>query len=271
MESKCSGAIKKFRKKIINTNLIKTKNSMKKILTAISLMVGTALLYGQGSIEIYNIGAANGNYTNMTISTFAGGPGATGTGGLGGGLTVTAANGFYYTLLIAAYGGAAPADTPTAGPWSQAVNSSTSLPATATNYLVAGGMRAAGGSGGLNINSWAAATTNYFMLVGWSANLGSTWAEVSTELGASWSAASILAETGVAYSSGNNYFFGVSPVAYTFSGSPAPGTPTSIFGGNGLTAGITLDAVLPQIVPEPSTIALAGLGGLAMLMFRRRK
>jgi hypothetical protein len=238
---------------------------MKKILTAISLMVGTAFLYGQGSIEIYNIGAANGNSTNTSISVFANGSGS---GGIGG-LTGTAANGFYYTLLIAAWGGAAPADTPTAGPWSQAVNASTSLPATATNYLVAGGMRAAGGSTGLNINSWPAATTNYFMLVGWSANLGSTWAEVSTELGAGWSAASILAQTGVAYSSGNNYFFGVSPVAYTFSGSPTPGTPTSIFGGTGLTAGITLDEVLP--IPEPSTIALAGLGGLAMLMFRRRK
>jgi hypothetical protein len=45
------------------------------------------------------------------------------------------------------------------------------------------------------------------------------------------------------------------------SGNPAPVTFTSAVAGQYDVGGI---------VPEPSTMALAGLGGLSLLMFRRR-
>jgi hypothetical protein len=45
-------------------------------------------------------------------------------------------------------------------------------------------------------------------------------------------------------------------------------TPEALFSGTGITQGFTLFAVP---VPEPATMALAGLGGLSLLLFRRRK
>jgi hypothetical protein len=39
--------------------------------------------------------------------------------------------------------------------------------------------------------------------------------------------------------------------------------------GSGITGGITLMST--TTIPEPSTLALAGLGSLSLLLFRRRK
>jgi hypothetical protein len=41
--------------------------------------------------------------------------------------------------------------------------------------------------------------------------------------------------------------------------------PFPLFGGTGITQGFTLG------IPEPSSIALAGLGAATLLLFRRRK
>jgi hypothetical protein len=49
---------------------------------------------------------------------------------------------------------------------------------------------------------------------------------------------------------------------------PTPGTPTTFTGWNALNENLVLS---PTAVPEPSTMALAGLGSLAALMFRRKK
>jgi len=220
---------------------------MKKIIAILSLAVGVySSSQAQGLVSVYNIGGVYANHTNSALSVYDGG---TGNGGVSG-LASTAANGFYYALLIAtnAFSVApSPSLNPTSTEWSAAMM--------ATNYLVGGGIRGSGGSGGVAISGWAGGQTNYIELVGWSSSLGTTWSQVASQVA-----------SGSFTASG---FFGVSSLAYvTAATSPSPAT--SIFGGTGLASGVTMYAVTTS-VPEPSTMALAGLGGAALLLFRRRK
>jgi len=216
---------------------------MKKIIAALLIAAGAySYANAQGLVEVYNIGGGNANMTNGATSTYNGG---TQTGGTSA-TAPNVANGFYYALLTSAFGGPAPAANPATGPWT--------LSLMATNYLVNGGIRAAGGASGTAVSGWAGGQTDYIELVGWSASLGTTWSQVSAEI-----------------ASGNfiaNGFLGVSPVAeVTAATSPSPAT--SIFGGTGLSSGITMYAVTPT--PEPATMALAALGGASLLLFRRKK
>jgi hypothetical protein len=219
---------------------------MKKIIAMLLIAAGAySYANAQGLVEVFNIGAANANSTNTGVSAYNNPPG-TQAGGTGG---ATAVGGtFYYALLIAATGGPAPSANPTSGAWS--------LGLMATNYAAAGGIRAAGGAAGTSVAGWAGGTTDYIELVGWSASLGSTWSQVEAEV-----------------ASGNylaNGFFGVSSVGQVTAAS-APSPATSIFGGTGLSSGITMFSVTPLPTPEPGSIALAGLGGMALLALRRKK
>ena len=97
-----------------------------------------------------------------------------------------------------------------------------------------------------------------FVVIGWSANIGSTWQSVQSYLlnptVTGWVGESIVSG---AITPGN-------PQA-----SP-PSTPASLFGGaatTGVLHGFTLGVVA---VPEPATLAVMGLGGLSLLLFRRR-
>lgn len=95
----------------------------------------------------------------------------------------------------------------------------------------------------------------YFEIVGWSSSLGTTWSSIQSQLNNNWSAGG---------------FFGTSTVGQATSGVPPLGTPASLFGtGTGQVAPFTMYTVTP--VPEPTTLALAGLGGLSLLLLRRRK
>jgi hypothetical protein len=83
--------------------------------------------------------------------------------------------------------------------------------------------------------------------------------------------ATVLAE----YQSGQwvgSGYFGYSAAGSVTSG--GVGTPPSngnpLFGGTGI-SGFDLYAVGGTVVPEPTTIALIGLGGLGLAMIRRRK
>ena len=102
-----------------------------------------------------------------------------------------------------------------------------------------------------------------FVVIGWSANIGSTWQAVQTYLNNptvnGWVGESIVSG---AITPGN-------PNA------APPGLPTALFGGNstanvlhGFTLGMVSGSV---VVPEPTTLAVMGLGGLSLLLFRRRK
>jgi hypothetical protein len=147
-----------------------------------------------------------------------------------------AAGSYYFGLLTSASG---------------AANTFTFAGIYATNVTAPG--RFIGGT--QTVNGWAPGTTVFYEVAGWSASLGATWQP-------GWLLGNFGAASG---------FFGISGSASGASGGgtpPAP--PLPLFGGTGLTSGFNL-APTGAVVPEPSTMALAGLGAAALLIFRRRK
>jgi hypothetical protein len=225
---------------------------MKKLLTILALASAATFVHAQGTVSLQNGAAAYFVSTNAAVL------------GQGIGVTAKTALGFDYAVLTAAYGGPAPSSNPLDGAWTGAI-------LTGNNFTItAGGIAGQGGNAGAAAAGWGAPTAGqytdgtekYFMIVGWSSNLGSTWATVSANLASSWATPW----------GANQAFFGTSVIGFGFSGGgpallPAPSlfNPTAGMPG-GLTSGFQL-----MVVPEPTTMALAGLGGLSLLLFRRRK
>jgi len=223
---------------------------MKKILVLISMVGVTTLLQGQGYIEFY--GSAANIQTNTTIFALNGTPGA------GMGKTYSGTTGFLinYTLLYEA-SALSGSSAPTNSAWSPVLLFGGSTVANGTNGTGPGTMGGPGGAGGIQVNlpTTAAASVE---LVGWSANLGTSWSAVQSELLAgNWGNAT-----------GSSGFLGYSTVGtmtpFVTAGAGDPALFTAVWGN----ATLVLNTVL---IPEPSTIALAGLGGLSLLLFRRRK
>jgi len=96
-----------------------------------------------------------------------------------------------------------------------------------------------------------------FVIIGWSANIGSTVASLT----------SFFANNGPA-----NGFVGESAISGNI-GTGTAGTlnsPPSLLGGSAPSIP-AFDLGYTQPTPEPTTLALAGLGGLSLLAFRRKK
>jgi hypothetical protein len=116
---------------------------------------------------------------------------------------------------------------------------------------------------GIAIPGTALGGTSAILVRGWSASLGATWAQANANRG-------II-----------DGYFGSSAVAPNFlmGGDGGAGfiQPAPVFGGSngiiptGLNNGFTLTFVSAGIIPEPSSMALAGLGAASLLLFRRRK
>ena len=165
------------------------------------------------------------------------------------GVTSKTAGSFYYALLVntATYAGA-PSTSITDNPFDSSWKFSGAM--ATNNTFVAGGLT----GGTATIANWAPGSTAYVEVVGWSANMGTTWA----------AAAALI--------SGGNLnltdLWGNSLVGYLTAGGvgtpPSPGAP--VFTTTGIPAGFQLTSV-----PEPATVALIGLGGLGLAMIRRRK
>jgi len=122
----------------------------------------------------------------------------------------------------------------------------------ATNTAGAG--RLGPGTYSPSVAGWAPGTTMFYEVAGWSASLGTTF-------NAGWLTGNFGAASG---------FFGLSAITSGAAGGgvPVPAPPFPLFGGTGL-QGFNMNAV--GAVPEPTSMALAGLGAAALLIFRRRK
>jgi hypothetical protein len=108
--------------------------------------------------------------------------------------------------------------------------------------------------------SYALSTPDSYIIVGWSANYGTTWSAVANQI-----------EQGTLAAGG---YFGVTAVGVSAAGGGTSSLPAANLwnnstgvAGQGLSAGL----ILTQVVPEPCTMALLGLGGLSLLVIRRRK
>ena len=143
------------------------------------------------------------------------------------------AGSYYFGLLTSPTGGA--------GTW-------TFSGLTGTNQVTAAGGRFTGGV--VQVPNWAPGTTMSYQVAGWEASLGTTFQ-------ASWL---VNAPTGL---------FGVSTVGSGVAGGGPQSLPTlQLFGGTGINQGFVLTG---PSVPEPSSMALFGLGAAALVIFRRRK
>lgn len=219
---------------------------MKKILTTIiGLTAGTMLVHAQGWMQISGGSAAVTTNTDSYYNQNAAGATT--------GITTKGAALWDYAVLVST---TQITDGPADTGWTQ-------VGAFGGSAIVAGGNGLSGGgiiySGGNQFESSVAVGTYYVEIVGWSSNLGSSWTTVSAELTGNSGAGNWTASG----------FFGWSASAtadFVTAGS-SPGDNT--FGVTGVSNGsLVLYAVSS---PEPTTLALAGLGGLSMLFLRRRK
>lgn len=233
---------------------------MKKLIIA-SLMLGTAAyVQAQGTIETYSVSSVFSAYTST--STYAANGSAT-----GGTLTKTPLTSvFDYVLLAEPYNAALTGADPTLA----ALGSMSVAVTGITNYGLAGGIAGPGhisGAATLLATSWTApqasfndgtGTEDTYVLVGWSAALGTSFQQVYTEMLSGGTA-------------GN--FFGTSEYGAGFTGGGPDALPApDIFGvSTGEPGGFTSGPVLYATAPEPTTIALGVMGAASLLAFRRKK
>jgi hypothetical protein len=246
---------------------------MKKlVLTSIFTLALAGGVFAQGNLAWNVISpAAMTAVTNATTySPFFGG-GSTGNGTVGS--TALASTGFYYELLYTGtYNGSTAGVAPTTlsglGTWTdsglEATNSIASagklVPVAGTPGATVAGMNAGSGPG--------TGTTNYIMLVGWSANLGTTW-------GGANGAYTHLQSSSYLSSLGTEAFFGISNLGFTSPATTATSPGATVFGTASTPYGTPINSLNTPLylvpVPEPGTMALAALGGASLLLFRRRK
>jgi hypothetical protein len=229
---------------------------MKKlVLTTVCALAMTGAAFAAGNINWGSIGFASMTaQTNATQYSPLFGGAATGSGSIG-----APANGSlntYYELLYTSFSGSQ-ATIPSLASllsWTDSGLSATNNPGNGARLVVVAA------NSGATV-PWSPGTTDSIVLVGWSANLGTSWLSVSNTL-----------KSGTF---GANSFFGVSTTGYitTFDTATSPGA--TVFAPGATSEGLPIFSLNTQLyllpVPEPTTIALAGLGGLSLLLFRRQR
>lgn len=207
---------------------------MKKLATFLCLGALATGAFAQGTVTFLN-----GSYA--LISTNNGTVGA----------TATTASGFYFGLFTAS-------STVTSATMANLLTPTWTFTGIyATNIAAAG--RLSGLSGVATLTGWNAGATNSYLVAGWNSAFGHDWSAISGELANGTAPASAL--------------FGMSAVAFGAAGGGTAGAPAFALWGqfpNGQGTPLSTGFALTPI-PEPATLAFAGLGAAAMLIFRRRK
>ena len=227
--------------------------------------------FAQGYV---NFNAAANPYvvTNTAMPPLFGGSGLGGVSGP----TMTNANQYYYALLIqgqTTYGVASTDTTVWDGTWTYAGIMSTNSSVLRGRIYSEGVVIYVGSivnnlgqtwNGNGESYGYPDGVTNSIVLVGWSANMGT-----------SWSAVSALLASQQFFSSYGTEYFGESMIGYLVPNYAMPGA--LVFASGPTVNGLPIynpasnPMELYALVPEPSTLALAGLGGLSLWLFRRRK
>jgi hypothetical protein len=231
---------------------------MKKlVLTSVCTLALTGAAFSQGTVIWGSVAPPSFTaYTNSTVDSFI-----TPTGTLpAGGATAKAsdaAGGFYYELLYntASTEQNAPTTLTALATWNDSGLEAENSAATPGAITTLGQNTAApvtGSSSGVDYS---------LMLVGWSANLGTSWSAVSSILNSPAQLAAIAAASPT--------YFGTSSIGYL----PLnPGNPGAVIFG---TAAGEIDSPTTELnlitVPEPTTIALGVMGAASLLAFRRKK
>ena len=236
----------------------------KSALTIVCALVVTGAAFAQGTVDWgsipFNVMTAQ---TNTTQFAFGVGSSGFGTSGLTASATTSGLSYYYELLYNSAFTGSQ-VSAPTYGQLFDGTWLDTGL--TATNSRTPGRLSPVNPNLAATV-PWAQGTTNNIILVGWSANLGTSWATVSNE----------LATQNFTFLS-SEAFFGESATGYI---SPNTGAPfgASLFATGATANGLPIFSLNTQlywlpltiITPEPSMLALIGLGGLSLLLLRRRK
>lgn len=241
---------------------------MKKILlTTFCAVALSAASFGQGYVNWSTIVptymSAETNSTQYSpLSATLGGGAATGSGAVGNTLAASGGLSYYWCLLYAPSGTAAPTTLSALSSWT-----STGLYATnaAAHNLTPGIWSSpSSGQGTLTQLPWANGTTMEVLMAGWSANLGVNWTNVLSELNG-WSSAQA--------SVNGTAFFGLSNEGAFNPAAASPGTTPFGTAASGLinSPNMQLYDLQTTAIPEPGTLALAALGGASLLLFRRKK
>jgi len=249
---------------------------MKKVLTTLAIAGLTCAAFAQGTVSwtgsSLNLIVDTNGTTYSSFSAVNPG-GQTGVGSIGATLGNTPANnaalgfsGYYYELLVSTTASSAPTTVAGLGSWLdanlQATNSASNNGR--INQTSSGGAGGVAGNTQATASNWPSGTTESVILVGWNANLGTTWSAALNNL-----------QSQASLNPGplGGYYFGVSSMGSLASASGNPGV--TVFGVGGGTIGnpSASPMVLEPLstVPEPGTLALAALGGASLLMFRRKK
>ncbi len=230
------------------------------VILFLGAVLASAAAYGQGTVA-----PANTVTTLMRTNAIA--------FGLGSGNTSPAGGGFVYEVLTA------PSTVTSvdsslqqlfSAPWSD-----TGVRMTNTTLASGGRLSSAMGTSFPVANNWPGGQSNSFIVVGWSANLGLTWAVASSYLFGSV----FTPQNGGFYFEAPHVFFpgafiGATTVGVRSAGLPDGTGAPSLFatGPDAQGVPVTTPTFLYPIVttPEPSFAALAGCGTIAWLARRRR-
>jgi hypothetical protein len=225
---------------------------MKKILTTIGIASVVAFSSHAQGLVVFSSSTQNISTNNLSgvITTQAAASGKT----LG-------AGNFYYALFYSTtpISSSAISGNTTGYAWQTAgwtLDTDATASSASTGTAGRFGATAANADGSTTVPGVAAGSAAYFVIVGWSANLGTTLAQAEQALttpgdfgyiGQSATTGALVAGNG-GLDPNPNLFGGASPQTQAF----------------------TLGAFFVP-VPEPGTLALAALGGASLLLFRRKK